>query len=102
MLTGVNPDAKYGPTGEAITRYSTSWEGRTPMNFSEANMNGRRYSEDPGVEGTHSTSVLTRVSIEARNISSLISGRARRLAEALMRAALASGRKVHTDPSACR
>jgi hypothetical protein len=42
MDTGLTPPAKYGPTGEAITRYSASSDGRTPRNASDAYMKGRR------------------------------------------------------------
>jgi len=40
--TGLTPPLKYEPTGEAITRYLTSAEGRTPRNTSDAYMKGRR------------------------------------------------------------
>ncbi|CPU67062.1 Uncharacterised protein [Mycobacteroides abscessus] len=42
MDTGFTPPEKYGPTGDAMTRYSASSDGRTPRNASEAYMNGRR------------------------------------------------------------
>src|SRR5699024_11023826 len=100
--TGENPEVKYGPDGEAMSRYSTCRDGRTPRNASEANMYGRRYSVDPGLLGTHSTSVRVRASIEARKSSSLSSGSASRRAEAANRAAFTSGRNAHTDPSSCR
>ena len=52
--------------------------------------------------GTQAPSTETRASSEPRKSSTGSSGSARRRAEAAKRAALRSGRKVHTEPSACR
>jgi hypothetical protein len=38
---GFMPPVKYGPTGEAITRYSARCAERTPKKFSAAISNGR-------------------------------------------------------------
>nr|KEP23793.1 hypothetical protein DA06_04730 [Georgenia sp. SUBG003] len=93
---------KYGPTGEAMRRYSSSWAERTPRKGSVAIMNGRRYRLEPGTEGTQRASAAARAARDATKSSSGSSGMARRRAEALKRAALNPGRNVQTEPSACR
>src|SRR5690625_1745733 len=102
METGRTPPEKYGPAGEAMTRYSTSAEGRTPMNFSDAYMNGRKYRLVSGSAGTQSRSTWTRATIEPIKSAIDNSGSASRRDEAARRAPLASGRNDQIEPSAWR
>ncbi|KIX77950.1 hypothetical protein SF12_11245 [Streptomyces sp. MBRL 601] len=85
-----------------MTMYVTSAAGRTPRNASEANMNGRRYRLCSPSPGTQSRSARTSWVTDSRKTPAGSSGRARRRAERAKRSALASGRKVHTEPSGCR
>ena len=65
-------------------------------------MKGRRYKLASSPAGTQAWSTVTRARIEARTSSTGSSGSAIRRAEVASRAALASARNVHTDPSGCR
>jgi hypothetical protein len=78
MDTGCTPPAKYGPTGDAITRNSAAREGRTPRNRSEANMNGRRYRLISSPLGTQAASVRTSAVMAPRKSSCGSSGSAMR------------------------
>ena len=65
-------------------------------------MNGRRYRLVSGAVGTQSLSIATRCRIAATKADSGSSGSASRRAERCSRSAFASGRNVHTEPSAQR
>ncbi|MDR6172086.1 hypothetical protein QE359_003115 [Curtobacterium sp. SORGH_AS776] len=100
--TGFGPEVKYAPAGLAMQWYATACAARTPRNDSVAIMNGRRYRLVSGAEGTQSTSVRTSSRMESTKVSTGSSGSASRRADRWKRLALASGRNVQTEPSACR
>src|SRR5690625_6554926 len=102
METGRTPPEKYGPAGEAMTRYSTSCEDRTPMNFSDAYINGRKYKLASSPAGTHWRSAETSAAMEPMKSVIESSGSARRRAEIARRAPLDSGRNDQIEPSAWR